>query len=148
MPNFIGLVRLRINLAGRRRPPCRTQSHLYAASYPTSFRFLSTAWRRSPKILRRWEFVRLSRGPHGNGNRRTGRSAHRRDRRPHLALERVEDRTLMAYGLGLNFTGDRLADLPGLNAGFGYIPPDTMGAIGPNHFVEMTNGTFSVRNKT
>src|SRR6266850_2156130 len=44
--------------------------------------------------------------------------------------------------IGQNFTGstfgtDSFAD-----------PPDTDGAIGPNHFVELINGTFSVYNKS
>src|SRR4051794_17655648 len=49
-----------------------------------------------------------------------------------------------AAGIGVNVTGTSLGDLPALNAGFQFIPPDTMGAIGPNRFVEFTNGSFSV----
>ena len=30
----------------------------------------------------------------------------------------------------------------------GWYPPDTMGAVGPNHCVEMINGSFTVYNKT
>ena len=30
----------------------------------------------------------------------------------------------------------------------GFIPPDTMGAVGPNHIVELINGNFEIRNKT
>src|SRR5581483_1559263 len=29
----------------------------------------------------------------------------------------------------------------------GFYPPDTQGAVGPNHFVEMVNGRFLVLNK-
>ncbi len=52
------------------------------------------------------------------------------------------------FVIGQNFTGTSLTDLPAVNNGFAFIPPDTMGAIGPNHFVEFTNGTFAVYNKT
>jgi hypothetical protein len=30
----------------------------------------------------------------------------------------------------------------------GFIPPDTMGAVGPSKFVELLNGTYAVYNKT
>jgi len=50
--------------------------------------------------------------------------------------------------IGLNFNGTNLSQLPALNAGFEYIPPDTQGAIGPNHFAEFTNGTFAAYNKS
>ena len=43
--------------------------------------------------------------------------------------------------IGLNFTGSSLYDS-------GYIPPDTMGAVGPNHVVELLNGRFAVYDKT
>jgi hypothetical protein len=53
-----------------------------------------------------------------------------------------------------NFSGDNLNQLPAVNGGFGYIPPDTMGAAGPTTasapggaFVEFTNGTFTVYNE-
>ena len=42
--------------------------------------------------------------------------------------------------IGQNFTGSTLADS-------GFIPPDTMGAVGPEHFVELLNGRYSVYNK-
>jgi hypothetical protein len=32
-------------------------------------------------------------------------------------------------------------------AGFRFAPPDTMGAVGPNHFVELINGAFTVYDK-
>jgi Domain of unknown function DUF11 len=34
-----------------------------------------------------------------------------------------------------------------LNRDSGFIPPDTMGAVGPNHIVEMINGNFEIFNK-
>jgi hypothetical protein len=33
------------------------------------------------------------------------------------------------------------------NQNSGFIPPDTMGAVGPNHFVELINGQFAVYSK-
>jgi uncharacterized repeat protein (TIGR01451 family) len=33
-------------------------------------------------------------------------------------------------------------------SGSGFIPPDTMAAVGPNHIVEMINGNFEIINKT
>jgi hypothetical protein len=48
---------------------------------------------------------------------------------------------------GAGFKGDDM--LEGSQAsGFLFIPPDTQGAIGPNHFVEMTNATVSVFTRT
>ncbi|XWK91142.1 MAG: hypothetical protein U7127_14155 [Phormidium sp.] len=43
--------------------------------------------------------------------------------------------------IGLNFTGSS-----SFNSGF--IPPDTMGAVGPNHIVEMINGRYAIYSKT
>ncbi|MCH8274012.1 MAG: PEP-CTERM sorting domain-containing protein [Armatimonadetes bacterium] len=45
------------------------------------------------------------------------------------------------FTIGQNFTGSTL----GIDSGF--APPDTMGAIGPSHFVELINGRYSVYNK-
>lgn len=42
--------------------------------------------------------------------------------------------------VGLNFTGSTRAEV-GLN------PPDTMGAVGPDHIVELNNGRFAVYDK-
>jgi hypothetical protein len=42
--------------------------------------------------------------------------------------------------IGLNFTGSNRANS-------GLIPPDTMGAVGPNHIVELNNGRFAVYDK-
>src|SRR5262249_7044261 len=44
--------------------------------------------------------------------------------------------------VGLNFPGSTLF----LDSNF--IPPDTMGAVGPNHIVELINGRYSVYRKT
>lgn len=44
--------------------------------------------------------------------------------------------------IGQNFTGSTFGTDSSAN------PPDTDGAIGPNHFVELINGTFSVYNKS
>lgn len=51
----------------------------------------------------------------------------------------------MAHGqwvIGTNFTGSTY----GVQSSF--FPPDTMGAIGPNHFVETLNGSFRVYDRT
>ena len=42
--------------------------------------------------------------------------------------------------VGLNFTGATIFDS-------GFIPPDTMGAVGPNHIIELINGRYSVYRK-
>ena len=39
--------------------------------------------------------------------------------------------------IGMSFPGANIFDS-------GFIPPDTMGAIGPTHFVELINGTYAV----
>ena len=44
--------------------------------------------------------------------------------------------------IGLNFQGSQL----GVDSNS--IPPDTMGAVGPNHIVQMINGRFDVYSKT
>jgi len=44
--------------------------------------------------------------------------------------------------IGLNFQGSELF------VDSNFIPPDTMGAVGPDHIVEMINGRFSVYSKT
>ncbi|MGC8668361.1 MAG: hypothetical protein ACP5VE_09640 [Chthonomonadales bacterium] len=46
------------------------------------------------------------------------------------------------FVIGANFTGST----KGIQSNF--IPPDTMGAIGPNHFVETLNGSFRVYDRT
>lgn len=71
--------------------------------------------------------------------------------------------TQMATPIGVNFTGIVQADtaveaetipdearfeeiIPLL--GRGYAPPDTIGAVGPQHIVEMVNGAYAVYDKT
>jgi hypothetical protein len=51
-----------------------------------------------------------------------------------------------AVTVGTAFRGVGLQDL--YNQGLGVIPPDTMGAAGPNQFVEMINGQFAIFSKT
>jgi len=48
--------------------------------------------------------------------------------------------------VGLNFTGVTLSDTFAL--GTEATPPDTMGAVGPNHYVELVNGAYAVYNKS
>lgn len=43
--------------------------------------------------------------------------------------------------VGLSFTGTTIYDS-------GFIPPDTMGAVGPNHIVELVNGRYRVYDKS
>jgi hypothetical protein len=50
--------------------------------------------------------------------------------------------------IGTNFTGQTMLDLPALNSGYTFIPPDTNGAVGPNHIVELINGAYAVYNKS
>ena len=50
--------------------------------------------------------------------------------------------------IGTNFTGQTMLDLPALNSGYTFIPPDTDGAVGPNHIVELINGAYAVYNKS
>ena len=45
-----------------------------------------------------------------------------------------------------NFTGVSINDLPGLNGGSSFIPPDTQGAVGVNSLVEMVNGAYATYN--
>ncbi|MAG92890.1 MAG: hypothetical protein CMJ48_03985, partial [Planctomycetaceae bacterium] len=44
-------------------------------------------------------------------------------------------------GIGTNFVGSTIADS-------GFIPPDTMGGVGPDHIVEMINGVYAIYDKT
>jgi hypothetical protein len=50
--------------------------------------------------------------------------------------------------IGTNFTGQTMLDLPALNSGYSIIPPDTDGAVGPNHIVELINGVYAVYDKS
>lgn len=45
-----------------------------------------------------------------------------------------------ASSIGTNFTGSTINES-------GFIPPDTMGAVGVNHIVEMLNGVFAIYDK-
>ena len=49
--------------------------------------------------------------------------------------------------IGTHFTGQTMSDLLALNGGVTLIPPDTDGAVGANHFVELINGAYAVYNK-
>ncbi|MEX0679609.1 MAG: Calx-beta domain-containing protein [Pirellulales bacterium] len=60
-----------------------------------------------------------------------------KDRR--LRLESLETRRMLAFTIGTEFTG---------GSGPGFFPPDTMGAVGPNHIVELINGRSAVYDKT
>jgi len=60
-----------------------------------------------------------------------------------VGVERVEERALLTAGIGVNFLGN----MGGLAGGPVLIPPDTNGAVGPNDFVEFTNGAFTVFSK-
>ncbi len=51
------------------------------------------------------------------------------------------DGRVQGFTTGVNFVGSTLSDS-------GFIPPDTMGAVGTNHVSEMINGTFAVYDKT
>jgi len=48
---------------------------------------------------------------------------------------------IQALNIDLSFTGSSLTSS-------GFIPPDTMGAVGPNEFVELLNGQYSVYRKS
>lgn len=65
----------------------------------------------------------------------------RRGRRRPLAVETLEIRAVPAASIGENFDGPRYGtDSP-------YVPPDTDGAVGPNHYVAFVNGRFKVYGK-
>jgi hypothetical protein len=49
----------------------------------------------------------------------------------------------LPQAVSTNFKGDDMQDI-GVLTGFYFIPPDTMGAMGPNHFMELTNGSATV----
>jgi hypothetical protein len=49
---------------------------------------------------------------------------------------------VQALNIELSFTGTTFTPTGGSENNF--IPPDTMGAVGPNHFVELLNGRYSV----
>lgn len=77
---------------------------------------------------------------------RTGesRSLRKTCRKPMNNSDWLERRDVPAVG----FASVSLMDQYNLNpGGFGSFPPDTMGAIGPNHFVESINSSFAVYDK-
>ena len=45
------------------------------------------------------------------------------------------------WSIGTNFTGSNIGQS-------GFIPPDTMGAVGPNHIVELINGRYAAYDRT
>lgn len=50
-------------------------------------------------------------------------------------------RALTTVTIGANFTGTNTSQS-------GFYPPDTMGAVGPSHIVELINGSYAVYNKS
>lgn len=73
--------------------------------------------------------------------RRFGQRIAKKARERHAFFERLEERTVFAAAIGVNFQGSSLFT-DSLS-----IPPDTNGAIGPSHFVELINGRYSVYNR-
>src|SRR5262245_8543388 len=79
----------------------------------------------------------------GRGRRpRIVREAPALSKRAWVRLETLEDRLAPAVGFaGINQQNQ-------INAvGSTGWPPDTMGAVGPNHFAEFINGSFAVYSK-
>ena len=66
-----------------------------------------------------------------------------------LLLAALGSMTRLAPGQAIirNFSGMNLNDIFSLGAGAG-TPPDTMGAAGPNQFVEFINGAFAIYTKS
>lgn len=58
-----------------------------------------------------------------------------------LRLESLETRQMLAFTIGTEFTA-------GSFQLSGFIPPDTMGAVGPDHIVELINGRAAAYDKT
>ena len=69
---------------------------------------------------------------------RRGRALKRRNQRRGYSVETLEPRHLLAT-IGTGFTA---------GSGPGFVPPDTMGAVGPDAIVELINGRFAVYDKT
>jgi hypothetical protein len=57
-------------------------------------------------------------------------------------MDSVISRNVHAASIGLNFTGANQSV-----AGAGIFVPDSMGAVGPDHIVEMLNGVYTVYDK-
>jgi hypothetical protein len=86
---------------------------------------------------------RLSRSLLAGGNRY---AASRPGRHYSLALERLEDRTLLSVAIAAtNNSGHGYAALS-FNQSGGYVPPDTCGAAGPTNYVETVNQTLAIYN--
>lgn len=84
---------------------------------------------------------RLAKAPRRE-KRRARKSSHRGGGlSTRLSVETLEDRYVLSATIGLNFLGST----QGVDSGS--IPPDTNGAAGPNHFVELINGRYSVYDK-
>jgi hypothetical protein len=65
-----------------------------------------------------------------------------------LSLVLVAGAAHAALTIGTNFLAQTMKDLPALNDGYTLIPPDTDGAVGPDHIVELINGSYAVYTKT
>ena len=55
-------------------------------------------------------------------------------------------RTPLIPGTSVNFEGQSIFDT--ITLGQGFLPPDTVGDVGPNHYVQMVNSTFRIWDKT
>src|SRR5829696_7193597 len=60
-------------------------------------------------------------------------------RRAPLRVEALEVRSVPAAAVGTNVPGAGAND---------FAPPDTNGAVGPNHYVQFNNGSYRVHTKT
>src|SRR5262249_21781279 len=80
--------------------------------------------------------------PKGKGRRqsRPAKRSHGHTFRPQVV--RLEDRIVFSVNMGSNFDGIAFINDPR------FEPPDTSGAVGPNHFVETVNTTIAIYNKS
>ncbi|TFH27843.1 MAG: hypothetical protein E4H00_09190, partial [Myxococcales bacterium] len=74
------------------------------------------------------------------------RTAAEKDAPPHAAPAGLEPVTEAPQAVGTSFIGIALQDQFSAFGG-GSIPPDTMGAVGPDHFVEVINSSVAVYNR-
>ncbi|HTL30695.1 MAG TPA: hypothetical protein VL282_15800 [Tepidisphaeraceae bacterium] len=58
------------------------------------------------------------------------------------SMEKLEPRQLLTVIVGTNFAGIRFSDTAG------YVPPDPIVAVGPNHVVEAVNANLAIYTKT
>jgi hypothetical protein len=85
-------------------------------------------------------------GWHKRPRRRKHRVVLRRSlRESHPRLETLEDRYLPSTLPGAQFGGMSFGAGP---PGYGFVPPDTTAAVGPNHVVEAVNSGIATYNKT